>query len=212
VSSVSSWFVSDWSVVPVAERIAAFAGSLRRGSYNRALIYAARELASDGMVIEPIEIGELPFYNADVEAQGDPLPVAAFKASLHQADGILIATPEYNDGIPGVLTNAIDWGSRLPGRSPLAGKPVALMGASPSQTGTARAQHHLRQLLAHVHARLLPPPELLVAKAHERFDAELQLKDQSTRKVLGDLLVRFGRWIERERAAAEAERKPLLAK
>src|SRR3954468_9933678 len=190
----------------MAERVAAFAGSLRRGSYNRALIHAARELASDGMVIEPIEIGELPFYNADVEAQGDPPPVAAFKAALSRADGILIATPEYNDGIPGVLTNAIDWGSRLPGRSPLMGKPVAVMGASPSQIGTARAQLHLRQLLGHLQARILPPPELLVAKAHERFDAALRLSDEGTRNVLGDLLARFGRWIERERAAAEAER------
>jgi chromate reductase, NAD(P)H dehydrogenase (quinone) len=189
----------------VADRIVAFAGSLRRGSFNRALIHAAAELAPDGMTVEPIEIGELPFYNADVEAEGDPPSVAAFKAALRQADGILIATPEYNDGIPAVLTNAIDWGSRLPGRSPLIGKPVAVMGASPSQIGTARAQLHLRQLLGHVHARVLPPPELLVARAHERFDAGLRLKDEGTRKVLGDLLVRFGRWIRREQAAAEAE-------
>jgi chromate reductase len=191
----------------VADRIVAFAGSLRRGSYNRALIYAARELAPDGMTIEPIEIGELPFYNADVEAEGDPPGVAAFKTALRQADGILIATPEYNDGISAVLTNAIDWGSRLPGRSPLIGKPIAVIGASPSQIGTARAQLHLRQLLGHVQARVLPPPELLVARAHERFDAGLRLKDEGTRKVLGDLLVRFSRWIGRERAAAEAERE-----
>jgi chromate reductase len=158
------------------------------------------------MTIEPIEIGELPFYNADVEAEGDPLAVATFKAALLQADGILIVTPEHNDGIPAVLTNAIDWGSRLPGRSPLIGKPVAVMGASPSQIGTARAQLHLRQLLGHVQARVLPPPELLVAKAHERFDEGLRLKDEGTRRVLAELLVRFSRWIGRERAAAEAER------
>jgi len=191
----------------VADRIVAFAGSLRHGSFNRALIRAAQGLAPDGMTVEPIEIGELPFYNADVEAEGDPPSVAAFKATLRQADGILIATPEYNDGIPAVLTNAIDWGSRLPGRSPLIGKPVAVMGASPSQIGTARAQLHLRQLLGHVQARVLPPPELLVARAHERFDAGLRLKDEGTRRVLGDLLLRFSRWIARERAAAEAERE-----
>jgi chromate reductase len=193
----------------VADRIVAFAGSLRRGSYNRALIRAAQELAPAGMTIETIEIGELPFYNADIEKDGDPPAVAAFKAALGPADGLLIATPEYNDGIPAVLTNAMDWGSRLPGRAPLTGKPVALMGASPSQVGTARGQMHLRQVLGHVQARVLPPPELLVSKAHERFDAELRLKDETTRKVLGDLLVRFGRWIERERAAAEAERELL---
>jgi chromate reductase, NAD(P)H dehydrogenase (quinone) len=102
--------------------------------------------------------------------------------------------------------NALDWGSRLPGRSPLIGKPVALMGASPSQIGTARAQHHLRQVLGHIQARVLPPPELLVTKAHERFDADLRLKDEGTRKVLTAMLERFSRWIERERIASQAER------
>ena len=189
----------------MADKIVAFAGSLRRGSFNRALLRAAQELAPGGMDIEVIEIGELPFYNADVEAEGDPPSVAAFKTSLGAADGILIATPEYNDGIPGVLTNAIDWGSRLPGRAPLSGKPVALMGASPSRVGTARGQLHLRQLLSHVHARLLPSPELLVASAHDKFDKSLRLTDESTRDVLSKLLQRFSRWIERERAAREVE-------
>jgi chromate reductase len=191
----------------VAERIVAFTGSLRRGSFNRALIHAAQELAPNGMTIELIEIRELPFYNADVEAQGDPASVATFKAALGEADGLLIATPEYNDGIPGALTTAIDWGSRLPGRAPLAGKPVAIMGASPSQVGTARAQIHLRQLLSHVHARVLPPPELLVAMAHERFDNDLRLTHEVTRKVLAQLLERFSRWIVREEAALEVERE-----
>jgi chromate reductase len=159
------------------------------------------------MTIDTIEIGELPFYNADVESEGDPSSVATFKASLQDADGLLIATPEYNDGIPGVLTNAVDWASRLPGRSPLAYKPVALMGASPSQIGTARAQLHLRQLLSHAQARVLPPPELLVARAHERFDAELQLTHEGTRRVLSELLERFSRLISRERAAAETDQR-----
>ena len=191
----------------MADHIVAFAGSLRRGSYNRALIHAAAELAPDDLTIETIEIGELPFYHADVEGEGDPPSVAALKMALRQAHGVLIATPEYNDGIPGVLANAIDWASRLPGRGPLMGKPVAVMGASPSQIGTARAQLQLRQLLHHVHARVLPPPELLVARAHERFDNGLRLKDEGTRKLLGDLLRRFSRWIARERAAVEAERE-----
>jgi chromate reductase, NAD(P)H dehydrogenase (quinone) len=190
----------------VPDRIIGFAGSLRKKSYNRALLEAARELAPEGMLVETIEIGELPFYNADVEALGDPTSVAGFKAALQQADGLLIATPEYNDGIPGLLGNALDWASRLPGRAPLAGKPVAVMGASPSQIGTARAQHHLRQILSHVHARTLPPPELLVAQAHHRFDPELRLTDDATRKLLRSLLERFSRWIERERAAVQAER------
>jgi chromate reductase, NAD(P)H dehydrogenase (quinone) len=181
-------------VADAPARILAFAGSLRRRSFNRALLEAARELAPTGMRIEPIEIGGLPFYNADVEAEGDPAPVAEFKSAVAAADGVLIATPEYNDGIPGVLTNALDWGSRLPGRSPLAGKPTVVMGASPSQVGTARAQLHLRQVLAHIQARVLPPPELLVAQAHQRFDAELRLTDETTRRVMTDLLRRFAAW------------------
>jgi chromate reductase len=191
----------------VGDNVVSLAGSLRRKSYNRALLEAARELAPEGMTIEVIEIGELPFYNADVEAEGDPAGVSRFKAAIGQSDGILIATPEYNDGIPAVLANALDWGSRLPGRAPLTGKPVAIMGASPGQVGTARAQLHLRQVLGHMQARVLPPPELLVARAHERFDKDLRLTDESTRKVMESLLHRFSRWIARERAALEAERE-----
>lgn len=179
----------------MAERVVAFAGSLRRASYNRALIHAARELAPDGMTIDTIELDDLPLYNADVEAEGDPPGVAAFKAAIEGARGLLIATPEHNSGIPAVLTSAIEWGSRLPGVAPLTGKPVAVMGASPSQVGTARAQLHLRQLLHHVRARVLPPPELLIAKAHERFDAQLRLTHEGTRVVLKDLLVRLAGWM-----------------
>lgn len=185
-------------------RVVAFAGSLRRRSFNRALIEAAREIAPPGLTIESVEIGGLPFYDADLEAQGNPPAVTEFKTALASADGILIATPEYNDGVPGVLINALDWGSRLPGRSPLAGKPTMVMGASPSQVGTARAQLHLRQVLGHVQARVLPPPELLVARAHERFDAELRLTDEGTRRLLADLLRRFAIWIARERPAVGA--------
>jgi chromate reductase len=192
-----------------ASRIVAISGSLRRNSYNRALLRAAAELSPEGMAIEAFEIGDLPFYDADVEAVADPPRVIAFKAAIREADGVLIASPEYNNGIPAVLTNAIDWGSRLPGNSPLAGKPVALVGASPSQIGTARAQLHLRSLLSHVSARTLPPPELLVALAHQRFDAELRLTHEFTRNVLATLLERFARWIEREHHARTVDRRHL---
>jgi len=188
-------------VAEATARIIAIAGSLRRRSFNRALVAAAAEVAPPALTIELAEIGILPFYDADLEAEGDPPAVAEFKTALARADGVLIATPEYNDGIPGVLTNALDWGSRLPGRSPLAGKPTMVMGASPSQVGTARAQLHLRQVLGHVQARVLPPPELLVARAHERFDTELHLTDEGTRRLLADLLRRFAAWIAREQAA-----------
>ena len=176
-------------------RLVGFAGSLRRDSLNQACWTTAQELAPAGMTIHLITIGQLPFYNADVEAKGDPPSVAEFKEAIREADGVLIATPEHNGGIPGVLTNAIDWATRLPGRAPMTGKPVAVMGASPSQIGTARAQLHLRQILGHAHARILPPPELLVAKAHQRFDSQLRLTDESTRHLLTTLLERFARWI-----------------
>jgi len=126
-------------------------------------------------------------------------------------DGFLIATPEYNNGIPGMLTTAIDWASRYPGRSPLLAKPVAIMGASPSQLGTARGQTHLRQLLAHVQALVLPPPEVLVAHAHQKFDADLELTDEPTRALLRAFLERFVRWIEREGRGAGAGRRPPAA-
>jgi chromate reductase, NAD(P)H dehydrogenase (quinone) len=187
-------------------RVLAFAGSLRERSYNRALVRAARDLTPATMTIEITELAQLPFYNADVEAEGDPPAVRDFKAAMQAADGVLIASPEYNDGIPGVLTTAIDWASRLPGRSPLSNKPVALCGAAMGQVGTARAQLHLRALLSHTHARALPPPELLVARCHDKFDASLRLSDEPTRVLLRALLERFARWIERERVAMQASR------
>jgi len=149
----------------VADRIVAFAGSLRRGSFNRALIHAALELAPEGMTVEQIEIGELPFYNADVEAEGDPPSVPAFKSALRQADGILIATPEYNYSVPGVLKNAIDWASRPPGKSVLNRKPAAIMGASVGATGTARAQYHLRQIFVFLNMFPIDQPEVMIGNA-----------------------------------------------
>jgi chromate reductase len=186
-------------------KVLGFAGSLRAGSLNRALLAAATEAAPPSLELSIFDLREIPLYDGDVEAKGDPDGVARFKAAIRAADGVLIATPEYNDGVPGVLTNAIDWASRLPGRAPLTLKPVALMGASLSQVGTARAQAHLRQMLSHANARTLPPPELLVALAQSKFDANLALIDPGTTTVLTLLLQRFARWILRERAAREAE-------
>ena len=122
-----------------------FAGSLRQGSYNRALLRAAKELAPEGMVIDIFDLTPIPLYNADVEAKGDPEAVAAFKAAIRRADALLIACPEYNHGVPGVLKNAIDWASRPPRSAALDRKPLALMGASPGMTGSARGQSQLRQ-------------------------------------------------------------------
>ena len=119
--------------------------SLRQGSYNRALLRAAKELAPASLSIEIFDLEAIPLYNADVEAKGDPAPVAAFKSAIGKADGLLMATPEYNHGVPGVMKNAFDWASRPPRAAVLSGKPVGLIGASPGMTGTARGQSQLRQ-------------------------------------------------------------------
>lgn len=174
-----------------------FAGSLRRGSLNRALLRAAQEEAPAGMRIEIFEIDGIPLYNQDVEAEGDPEPVARFKQAIREADGLLIATPEYNHGVPGVTKNAIDWASRPPRQAPLDGKPVAILGASPGITGTARGQSQLRQAFEFTNSYCMPQPEILVYQAHQKFDAEGRLTDAKTREYLGRFLVSFGQWIRR---------------
>lgn len=127
-------------------RVFGISGSLRKGSYNTALLRAAKELAPEGMQIEIYEgLGAIPPYNEDVREQGWPEPVRELRERIAAADALLVVTPEYNYSIPGVLKNAIDWASRPP-NPPMAGKPAAIMGASGGNFGTARAQLHLRQI------------------------------------------------------------------
>ncbi len=173
------------------------AGSLRRLSYNRGLIRAAIELAPDGTTVTPYDLIDLPMFNEDVEAQGDPAPVAAFKRAIAAADALLIASPEYNHCVPGVLKNAIDWATRPARRSVLTGKPVAVMGASPGLGGTARAQAQLRDGLTFTNGLVLPLPEVLVPLAAEKFDAESNLTDPATRALVRDLLLSLAAWTRR---------------
>ncbi|HYH83181.1 MAG TPA: NADPH-dependent FMN reductase [Longimicrobium sp.] len=177
--------------------ILAFAGSLRAASYNRMLLRAAQELAPEGMEIEVFDISGIPLFNEDVEQAGVPPAVAAFRDAIAAADALLIAVPEYNHGVPGVLKNAIDWASRPPRRSPLSGKPAALLGASPGQTGTARSQTQLRASFVFTNTPVLPQPEVLVFRAHEKFDAEGRLTDEPTRAFIGKLLVALADWTVR---------------
>lgn len=178
-------------------RILGFAGSLREVSYNRALLRAAQELAPSGLTIEVFDLAQIPLYNADVEARGDPQTVASFKRAIVQSDAILIATPEYNHGVPGVMKNAIDWASRPPRGSALNGKPAGLIGASPGITGTARGQSQLRQAFESTNCFAMPQPELLVFRAHEKFDAQGRLTDQPTRQFLQQYLEAFAAWVRR---------------
>ena len=169
------------------------AGSLRKGSYNRALLRAAAELAPPGAVLEEHDLRGLPIYDGDLEAAGDPEPVTALKDAIRRADALVIATPEYNRGIPGGLKNAIDWASRPALASPLAGKPVAIMGASTGRGGTARAQQQLREALGFPRAMVLEEPEILVPEAYLYFDEDGELVDQETRGQIAELLASLAR-------------------
>lgn len=168
--------------------VLAFAGSLRRGSYNRMLVRAARENVPDGMAITEYDLAGIPLYNGDVEAEGFPAPVRAFHEAIGNADALLIATPEYQEGVPGVLKNAIDWASRPMGKATILGKPVAIMGATPSLWGTARAQTQLRQALVYNNCPMVMKPQVFVASASERFDENGRLVHRATGRFIRQLL------------------------
>ena len=185
-------------------RVAGIAGSLRHASFNRALLRTAAELAPERLRIDIHEIADIPLYNQDVEDQNPPAAVTTLREAVRSADALLIATPEYNHGVPGVLKNTIDWLSRPPRGSALNGKPVALMGASPGVTGTARSQSQLRQAFVFTNSYAMPQPEVLVGRAHEKFDAEGRLTDEVTRKFIGQFLDQFVVWIGRFAAGSQA--------
>lgn len=169
-------------------RFLGIAGSLRRASYNRGLIRAASELAPPGILVETFELGDLPPYNQDVEDAGEPTSVVSFKQAIRHADALLVATPEYNHGVPGFLKNAIDWASRPQVGSPLRDKAVAVMGASPGPGATARAQMELRDAFVFTGACVMPQPELLIGGADLLFDAQGNLTDPAVRAALVGLL------------------------
>ena len=179
-------------------RILGIAGSLRESSYNRALLRAARELLPEGVELVEHDLRDLPFYDGDVEAAGDPDSVVAFKEAIRDADALLIATPEYNRGVPGVLKNAIDWASRPALASPLTGKPVAIMGAG-GMVGTVRAQLHLRQICVFTDMLPLNKPEVRLMRAWEKFDAEGHLHDEPARQEIRALLEALAAWTRRLR-------------
>lgn len=180
-------------------RILGIPGSLRRLSYNRGLLLAARELAPRGMEIEIADLSPIPLYNADVESEGTPPAVAALKAQIKAADALLIATPEYNHLLPGVLKNAIDWASRPVEDNAFRGKPAAIMGASRGPTGTARAQLALRQVLTALECYVLPGPQVLIGGAPERFDATGRLTEEPARERIRALLEALRGWVDRFR-------------
>jgi chromate reductase len=181
-------------------RVLGFAGSLRAGSFNRALLRAAAELAPDAMEIEAFDLAAIPLYNADIEAVGFPEPVARFRERIAAADALLVASTEYNFSMSGVLKNAIDWASRPPTGSPLQGKPAALMGASTSRMGSVRSQLHLRQVLGSTDTLVMTSPYLHVPQARDKFDADGRLVDDVMRKQLRKLLEALEAWTRRMQA------------
>jgi chromate reductase, NAD(P)H dehydrogenase (quinone) len=177
-------------------RILGIAGSLRRQSYNRALLRAATQIAPEGATIDIFEIDGIPPFSADDE-QDPPEKVVELKRRIRESDAVLFVTPEYNYSIPGVLKNVIDWASRPYGDNAWSGKPAAIMGASPGRIGTARAQYHLRQVMVFLNMYPLNQPEVMVGAANERFDAEGNLTDEETREYVSLLLQSLVDWTRR---------------
>jgi len=177
-------------------KILGFAGSLRKGSYNKAILRAALELLPEDAELEIFDLEGIPPFNQDYEDQ--PVEkVKVFKAKIKAADAILIATPEYNYSIPGVLKNAIDCASRPYGDNAFAHKPVAIMGAAPSLLGSARAQYHLRQCFVFLSCLALNQPEVMVSLAHEKIDKDGRVTDEHTREKIRELLEALVTWTRR---------------
>jgi chromate reductase len=168
-------------------RILGFAGSLRKDSYNKALLRVSAELMLKNVVYETFDLEGIPPFNQDLETR-PPEKVKDFKNRIKAADAILIATPEYNYSIPGVLKNAIDWASRPHDDNVFYDKPVAIMGASIGMMGTARAQYHLRQCFVFLNMHAVNEPEVMVSHAREKFDANGRLEDEKTRRSISELI------------------------
>lgn len=176
-------------------KILAFCGSIRKGSYNKMLLTAAKELAGNDLDIEIYDISNIPLYNDDIEQAGETEEVIAFKNKVTNADALLIASPEYNYSVSGVLKNAIDWASRPAGRSPLLKKLVAIMGGSTGMSGTIRAQSHLRQILSFSNMMDMKKPEVYVQRIQEKFNAEGILTDEELKNHLKKFIAAFKEWI-----------------
>jgi chromate reductase, NAD(P)H dehydrogenase (quinone) len=195
------WFDGDGAIKEGADitdmiKIGGIAGSLRKASYNRAILQAALKLVPQGSVLEILDLEGIPGFNED-EEQAFPPQAREFKTKVRAADAILIVTPEYNYSVPGVLKNAIDWASRPYGDSAWNAKPVAMMGASPGMLGTARAQYHLRQTFVYLNMFPLNQPEVMIANAAEKFDEQGNLKDAATLKRIKQLLEALVDWTKR---------------
>lgn len=181
--------------------ILGFAGSLRKGSYNRALLQVAAQLVPEDARLEIFDIDGIPGFNQDLESNRPP-KVTEFKAKIKTADAILIVTPEYNYSIPGVLKNAIDWASRPPTDNSWQGKPVAIMSASTGMLGGARAQYHLRQTFVFLDMYPINKPEVIITFANQKFDENGNLNDDKAKDLIRGLFRNLINWTRKLQASS----------
>lgn len=177
-------------------KIAAFSGSLRKESFNTKLVKAFQKLAPSGVTVEIIDISRLPLINEDLEADL-PNSVVELHKCIESADGILLATPEYNRSYSPVLKNALDWGSRPEGQNKWNKKPAIVVGCTPYALGAFGAQHHLRQVLVYLNMYPVQQPEFYLGKAGDKFDEQGNLTDETTRKLIAGLWKEYVDWIGR---------------
>jgi chromate reductase, NAD(P)H dehydrogenase (quinone) len=176
--------------------ILGFAGSLRKQSFNKAILRVAAKLDLPDVTVDVFDLEGIPPFNQDMENE-QPAKVKEFKAKIKAADAILIATPEYNYSIPGVLKNALDWASRPPNDNSLEGKPVGIMGASMGMMGTARAQYHLRQCFVWLNMHPLNKPEVMVPVAQDKVDQDGNVTDAKTKEKIAELVNALADWCRR---------------
>jgi chromate reductase, NAD(P)H dehydrogenase (quinone) len=171
-------------------RIAAFSGSLRKGSYNTQLLKAFQKLAPQGVKVDIIGIGELPLLNEDLEADLPPA-VKKLHESIQAADAVILATPEYNRSYSPVLKNALDWGSRPEGKNKWSKKHAIVIGCTPYTLGAFGAQNHLRQVLVYLDMYPVQQPEFYLGQARDKFNEEGELTDEPTKKLIHALWSAF---------------------
>lgn len=180
--------------------VVAISGSLRRDSHNTAALRVARDNAPAQTVFSFAELSDIPLYNQDARDAQVPEAVASLTDQIRAADALFFAVPEYNHSVSGVLKNAIDWVSREKPQ-PFAGKPAAMLSASMSVLGGARAQDDLRKIMTPLDARFVNAPEIAIASAHERFDTNGQLTDAKSLELIGQLSAALADWTAQLRAS-----------
>ena len=183
--------------MPATRDVAVIVGSLRKESYTRKIAQAVVELAPAHLTFRFVEIGALPLYNQDLDSDAPPPAWTTFRDEIRRADAVLFATPEYNRSVPGAMKNAIDVGSRPPGKSAFLKKPAAVISVAPRNISGFGANHHLRQSLVFLDMPTLQQPEAYIGHVADLLDEHGKVKNEDTRVFLGKFIAAFADWIER---------------